>query len=254
MRTVEHVTTANRGSTHDVTRLLVTRQDPTSMYRPLGFLEAHADVDGVEYTFAYLRRAVAAPGFRPLVGMPQVRRYVSRGLFPLFAERLMDPRRPDRADYLAALDLGPDASPLLVLSRSGGHRAGDAVELSPVPSADADGRSSCVFLVHGIRHMPGSDAALDSLEEGDELALMPQPENRHNARALLVSARDSAPVGWVPDVLLDYVHGLAQPVVRVVRVNGPDVGSRLRLLVRVDGGAVAGWAPFSGPDWDVVDG
>lgn len=234
----------------EVSRLLVTRQDAARSYRPLGFLDARPTSEGTVYAFSYLEHATRAVGFRPLLGFPDVRRYESRGLFPLFAERLMDPRRPDRARFLAALDLGADASPLLVLSRSGGRRVGDAIELSPVPSADDRGRSQCVFLVHGIRYqMPTSGEVIDTLREGDLLALLPQPDNEHNERALLVTAGGGRPVGWVPDVLLDYVHGLADPSIRVVRANGPSVGPRLRLLVRVDGSAEPGWDPFSGPEW-----
>jgi len=237
----------------EVSRLLVTRQDVSRMYRPLGFLDARTTDESVDYEFSYLARAVRDPGFRPLLGFREVRRYESRGLFPLFSERLMDPRRPDRADFLAALALDADASPLLVLSRSGGRRVGDAIELTPVPLTDDQGRSQCIFLVHGVRHlMPAGGEVIDRLSEGDALALEPQPDNDHNERALLVTAEAGTPVGWVPDVLLDYVRGLSGASVHVVRANGPQVGSRLRLLVRVAGAAAPGWEPFSGPDWELA--
>jgi len=240
------------GADTEVSRLLVTRQDASRMYRPLGFLDARATDDGVDYAFSYLVRAVREPGFRPLLGFREVRRYESRGLFPLFSERLMDPRRPDRADFLAALALDADAAPLLVLSRSGGRRLGDAIELTPVPTTDDQGKSQCVFLVHGVRHMPAGGEVIDRLSEGDALAVEPEPDNKYNERALLVTAEAGAPVGWVPDVLVDYVRGLSGTSVHVVRANGPQVGPRLRLLVRVDGSAAPGWAPFSGPDWDTA--
>src|SRR4051794_5480803 len=99
-------------------RLLVTDQGSDRLYRPVGFHEACSSGEDTVYSFAYLRSAVERPSFRPLLGFRDVqRRYESPGLFPLFAERIMDPRRPDRPIFLAALDLSEGASPLEVLAR-----------------------------------------------------------------------------------------------------------------------------------------
>lgn len=233
-------------------RLLVTEKDADGFYRPIGFLGA-APRDGiVEYTFDYLRRAVEQPGFRPFLGFSDTgRSYSSAGLFPLFAERIMHPRRPEHPVFLAALDLTDDASPLEVLGRSGGQRAGDGIMLLPEPEIGLDGRSHCLFLVHGMRYIDDVDALLDGVGPGDQLTLRPEPGNSSNARALVVESSGEK-LGYVPDALLDHVYSVREPVLTVVRVNGPEVGVRLRLLVSLDGRVDDLVRPFSGERWQTV--
>lgn len=234
-------------------RLLVTEKDVDGFYRPVGFLAASARADSVEYSFDYLRTAVGREGFRPFLGFADVSRsYRSEGLFPLFAERIMDPRRPEHPLFLAALDLSGAPSPLEVLARSGGQRAGDGIMLLPEPEVDADGASRCFFLVHGIRYVDGAESVLGMLRPGDRLTLVPEPSNPANPRALVVVESSGQRLGWVPDVLLDHAHSVADPTITVVRVNGPEVGVRLRLLVRLDGRVAGGLAPFSGAGWETV--
>jgi hypothetical protein len=237
----------------ETTRLLVTEKDESGLYRPVGFLAAVNRDGDITYRFAYLEAAVRRPSFRPLLGFRDVARsYESTGLFPLFAERIMDPRRPDRPMFLAALDLADEATPLEVLARSGGQRAGDGILLTPVPRVEGDGRTSCVFLVHGIRHLAGAAERVDALRPGDRLRIAPEPKNPANPRALLVTEQTNRPLGWVPDALLEYVHQVHEAVLTVVRVNAPEVGTRLRLLVRLEGIGTPGWRPFTGPEWTTV--
>lgn len=241
---------ALRSSTH---RLLVTEKDASELYRPVGFLEADVAGESTTYLFAYLSAAVHRGDFRPLLGFADpARAYRSEGLFPLFAERIMDPRRPEHPVFLAALDLSEDASPLEVLSRSGGQRAGDGIMLLPVPVVADTGATSCTFLVNGVRHVEGAEDRIGRLQVGDALSLAPDLNNAVNARALLVTEGRGERLGWVPDALLDYVHLVRERRVTVVRVNGPEVGTRLRLLVRLDGVADPLVQPFTGPAWQTV--
>lgn len=109
-------------------RLLVTRRDPdTRRYLSLGFLSCS---DG-GYQFGYLRGAIESPDFQPLPGFGRTdRTYAAERLFPVFAERVMSSRRPDRQEALAALGLPETAAPFEVLVNSGGRSVGDSVELS----------------------------------------------------------------------------------------------------------------------------
>lgn len=84
-------------------RLAVAWQDPEARaYDPVGVLSQ----DSHGSRFSYLGRAAELPRFHAFLGFPDLRAsYESPVLFPLSAQRIMGDRRPDRADYLAVLDL-----------------------------------------------------------------------------------------------------------------------------------------------------
>ena len=90
-------------------RLVVTWQHPADRnIEPVGFL----DYDGQCYRFGYIRHALSVKDFRPLLGFRDLyRAYSSEDLFPLFAQRVMDPRRPDYQRYVERLGLPEEASP-----------------------------------------------------------------------------------------------------------------------------------------------
>ena len=99
--------------------LLVSRQDPeTRRYSRVGVL-SH---DGHTFRFKYDDDVP-----RALPGLPLGRVHESESLFPIFAERVMDPHRPERAETLEQLGLGAGAEPLEVLVVSGGGRTGELV-------------------------------------------------------------------------------------------------------------------------------
>ncbi len=230
--------------------LIVAWQHPvTRAIAPIGLL---GHVNG-KYTFVYLKDAPNVTGFRPLLGFPDfAQQYVSEHLFPIFSQRVMSTNRPDYAHYLDLLQLASDASPLRILGRSGGRREGDSLFLVQKPSTESDGSSRAVFFVHGVRHVAGASERITTLRRGDELLLQPMPNNRVNARALLATAKDSSPVGYVPDLLLDYVHNLmtvSDPKLTVRHCNNDDSPPNLRLLVECAGYLPAGYVPFSGAEW-----
>jgi len=232
-------------------RLLVAWQHPrTRAIVPVGFLEQ--DAEG--YSFAYLRRSLDVPGFQPLLGFENLDiRYRSPNLFPLFRQRLMDSKRPDYRTYLTVLGLKEGAQPLTILGRSGGRRAGDSIFLVREPEVADDGTTQAVFFVHGVRYQPNALARVSQLVKGETLILRDDPDNRVNPRAILVSARDQQPLGYVPDVLVPYVHRareVGEPTVTVQQVNNDDVPPNLRLLVRLEGRLPVGWHPFEGPEWE----
>jgi hypothetical protein len=82
-------------------RLAVAWQHPvTRAIEPVGILEC----DEAGYRFRYVRNALRVEGFRPLLGFPDLHRtYESTRLFPLFAQRVMDARRPDYRRMLGPL-------------------------------------------------------------------------------------------------------------------------------------------------------
>lgn len=217
------------------TELLVAWQDPESRrYHGVGLLTR---TDDAVYRFRYLDSAGNLPGFMPFLGFSDLQRnYDSGHLFPLFAERVLDESRPDRVDLYAALDLVATAGPMEFLARSGGRRAGDQIQLIPIPDVKDD-ETACVFLVHGVRYVPGAEEAIDRLHPGMELALEPEPGNPIDPDAVLVTS-DGTRLGWVPNPLLDYVRAVmhaGNARLTVVRANPRELGHHMRLLVRIEG-------------------
>lgn len=246
-------------------RLVVTWQHPHARrIHPVGFL----DFDGHGYEFRYMRNALTVLDFRPLIGFPDLERaYSSEELFPLFAQRAMDPRRPDFVRYVTRLGLQADTSPWEQIARSGGRRAGDSLQLFPVPTV-RNGEMTCSFLVHGVRHIgsvplalvngPRSvdrsdvEIALGRLQPGEELGLLPEPGNSVNSKALLVTS-DGVPVGYIPDMLLDDLASLREMATLrafVEVVNGPEAPWHLRLLGRLQADDVGEFCFFTGESWE----
>lgn len=232
------------------TRLLVTRRDPqTSAYRSVGFL-THT---GGAYTFAYLRAELERKGFRPLPGLTRATTgpVSSDVLFPLFAERVISSRRPDRHTSFEALGLPFDAAPMEVLARSHGQRVGDTIELLPAPDAGEGDEVAFTFLSHGVRHLLESEQErLSLLVPGEQLRLVPERTNQVNARAQLVTDLRDVRLGWLPDPLIDVVESINSPHVEVERANGPEVGFHFRLLARIEGRVRNGRWLFAGPEWE----
>lgn len=235
-------------------RLAVAWQHPElRSIQPVGLLS----FDGEHYEFHYIDNARRVPDFSPFVSFPDLdRSYGSTRLFPLFRQRVMDYRRPDYMRFVKALDLSPEATPWEQLARSEGRRAGDTIILFPEPVIEEDGSTCCNFFVHGIRYMlqenPSVEDRLRSLHKDDRLVLVPEPTNEANSRAILTASTDSVPLGWVPDLLLDYVHAIRDAGtydLRVRQCNGPDVPVHLRLLVRIAGEVRSGFSPFAGSQW-----
>lgn len=238
---------------NSVRRLWVTWQHPTTRLMHLvGCLESLPDGD---WSFWYVKRALAARDFKPFAHFPDLgRRYWSHDIFPVFANRVMSPRRSDYGQFLTALDLTNDATPFDILARSSGDRATDSIRLHPEPEYDhATTMTRCRFLVHGIRHVDGAAERIEGLKPGDRLTIRPEPTNPVNSRAMLLDVLSNQPVGYVPDLLLDYVYWLREyrgVEARIERVNPPPAPVSLRLLCMIQGSLPPGPTPFMGPDFE----
>jgi hypothetical protein len=251
-------------STEEAERLVVTWQHPIDRkISPVGFLT----YDGATYQFAYIENALRVEDFRPLLGFPNLRvGYSADELFPLFAQRAMDPRRPDYQRYVERLGLAGEPGPWEQISRSQGRRHGDTLQLLPEPTLDND-TLTCLFLVHGMRHahedpriLSGQEfrvtrdqieGALARLKPGDELVLAQEPGTQINPLALMVVGAD-VPVGWVPDLLVEDLQHLMRNVhvqVRVEHVNGPDAPWHMRLLARLQAAPAGDFRFFTGQQW-----
>jgi hypothetical protein len=248
-----------------VRRLVVTWQHPTlRTIEPVGFLA----FDGSTHSFCYIENALRTPDFRPLLGFPDFKtHYESVPLFPLFSQRVMDPRRPDYQRYVRRLGLEADATPWEQISRSGGRRQGDTLQLFPEPTV-VQGRLSCAFLVHGVRHIPSYrlqlgdvsittsherlETALSQIQPGDQLSLLDDQDNPVNQRAIITAAESGVPLGWVPNLLVDDLHKLraiSTVSVSAIKVNGPDASWHLRLLAQLSADVPGDFRFFTAPMW-----
>jgi hypothetical protein len=230
-------------------RLVVAWQHPVSrLIAPVGLLEHGAET----YRFRYLRRAAELPDFQPFLSFPVWdRTYTSPWLFPLFAQRIMSPRRPDFQQFLRQLDLDENATPWEQLARSEGRSSGDTVQVFPIPSVRADGTTTCRLLVHGVRHVERGE--LPPLITGERLTLQDESDNRFNPEAVLVCTATGRRLGYVPDLLIEHlnvVRSSGRPLTLAVEhVNGAEAPPHLRLLVRLDGATPAGYRPMTGESW-----
>ncbi len=238
-------------------RLVVTWQHPVSRsIQPVGVLACSTE----GFAFSYLAAASRVLDFRPILGFAELnRRYESATLFPFFAQRVIRPSRPDYSAYLHSLALADDADAWLILARSQGARVGDTTRVFPEPEVSDSGRARHTFFVNGVRHALGDDPAtgpaLSALRPGAQVQLRDQPTNPINPRAAQVVTNSGVALGWVPDVLLDYVSAVrsaGNPTLGVTMVNGVDVPAGFRLLVTLEGHVPEDYSFFSGPEWQLA--
>lgn len=249
-------------------RLVVAWQHPTvRSIHPVGFLTRTDE----GFTFSYIRNVLTVNDFPGLLGFDDLHRtYEAPDLFPLFAQRAMDPRRPDYHRYVnSRLGLEGDPGPWEQIARSQGYREGDTIQLFPEPTVDGD-EVRCLFLVHGMRHADKTaktingvritatreqiDSALEELERGAELGIFPEPDNVKNPLAVVVTISPDhlIPVGWVPDLLVEDLQrllGFAHVTVTAEHVNGPEAPWHLRLLARLRAAPAPGFQFFISDRW-----
>lgn len=230
---------------------LVTRQrrDGSRSYERLGVL---TNLDH-GWVFRYFQQVADDHSVSRLPGLPDAgRTSVSEYLFPVFSERVLSPRRPDRARILESMGLPTTAGPFEILARNGGRRQGDTIELIPLPIVDSRDEAHLQFLVHGMRYRtPEEQAAVDALSIGDDLLIGPDDANLHDSHAQFVMTLEGVVVGWVPAPLAPLVARTRGVRASVAHVNGSESTPHLRLLVEIRGPLLDA-AEFSNPRWQLV--
>ena len=134
-------------------------------------------------------------------------------LFPLFAQRVMRPSRPDFDRYRRALGLDVDTSDWSILGRSQGQREGDGICVFPEPDVDEAGGTSPTFFVSGLsdrmRQDPQVAPALARLAVGDRLRLLHERATVEHARAVLVVEQMGVALAWLPGLLLSHLDTIS---------------------------------------------
>lgn len=243
--------------------LFLAWQDPVHRrWYPVGKLTSNAGT----YTFEYIGGALEAAqhsGFEPLPGFPKLETaYESNQLFPLFANRVLSPSRPEYKDVLEWLSMPrSEDDPVAILARSGGQRRTDSLEVFPCPEMTQTGEYQVHFLVHGLSHMP-PDAAqrAELLKPGEPLLLMRDIQNPQDSLALALRTAerfkgDMYLVGYCPRYIRGDIADLLENVscerveVTVERVNLPPVPIQFRVLCRLKLRWPPGFRPFSTPEY-----
>jgi hypothetical protein len=155
------------------------------------------------------------PDFCPFPGMDGMEQmYASDALFPLFANRLLSPSRPEYEEFLKWGGFNPSDSPppLAILGVTEGIRQTDSIEVFPCPRPDVNGCYDSRFFLHGIRWMP--QAAVDRIAQlgaGDRLLLMPDLQNESDRNAIAVRTEvERTLIGYVPRYLARDVRTLLE--------------------------------------------
>lgn len=242
--------------------LLVAARSPEpdqAGWSPIGRLEFDQGV----YRFVYTRGARTAPGFRPFTGMEDLEEiYQSEELFPVFANRLLPPSRPEYEAYLrwGGFDSANPPDPIAMLGVTEGIRRTDMIELFPCPAPAADGCYVNKFFLHGLRYMP--DATRErvlQLREGERLYPMLDLCNPAdpNAVALRTAEGDRLMLGYAPRYLAQdfrkLFHGCDADFIEVLvdRVN-KDAPMQQRLLCRMHSCWPEGFQPCSGEEFQPI--
>jgi hypothetical protein len=211
----------------------------TGSWGPVGRL----DYDDGVYRFVYTRGAQTLHDFSPFPGMPDVNQvYESEELFPLFANRLLSPSRPEYVGFLQWGGFNPDSrpDPIAILGVTEGIRQTDSIEVFPCPIPDAENCYLNKFFLHGVRWR-GEEAIkrIGHLKQGEQLLVKPDPSNASDPNAVAVYADTGAScIGYVPRYLARDVNHLLQKChpdfvkLFVERVN-PDAPLQQRVLCRM---------------------
>jgi len=178
---------------------------------PVGRLE----YDGQLFRFFYTRGAKMSAGFRPFSQMERLDNiYESEALFPLFANRLLSPSRPEYEAFLRWGDFDPNnpPDPIALLGVTEGIRQTDAIEVFPCPVPDLDGCYVNKFFLHGIRWMaPAAVERITHLKPDDRLYAMPDPCNEADPNAVAVRTKEEPMmIGYVPRYLAQDIRKLLE--------------------------------------------
>ncbi len=226
---------------------------------PIGRLDA--DLLRPSYRFRYIggaKRAQAEADFPLLMEFPHLERdYWALDLFPLFRNRVINPRRPDREEHLRRLDLQTHADSFEILSTSGGYRATDAYEVFPKLEKAPDGSFKCRFFLHGWRHVNSpAQKRLEKLGCGEALYVTLELTNPSTRLAVQLQTTDYHMIGWaprylVPDLASAMIQRPREYEANVVRINPQPAPSKQRVLIEMRG-EWDDYEPMIGPDYQPV--
>jgi len=241
------------------TLFLAWQDQQSRSWFPIGRLT----FDGQQYQFVYTHGATEAQakhGFPLLYSFPDLNKvYISRELFPLFSNRVMRRSRPDYKNYIEWLNIPlHQDDPIAILSRSGGQKATDNLEIFPCPESGENGLYHIHFFAHGLRYLPAcAIERINELEPDELLYLAHEFQNPYDPRALLLCTRDRHILGYCPRYIVDDVFKLKKEnpqlvKIHVQRVNPVPTPLQLRLLCNLTAQWPPDFQPFSSWEYQPV--
>lgn len=213
------------------------------------------------YSFAYTQGAKLSSEFKPFGMMKDLDVvYKSDKLFPIFANRVLAKNRPEYKDYLRWLGLSDvEHDDLEELSRTGGLRATDSLELFPCPLPTESNTYEAYFFSRGLRHLyPENLVRAQKLEVGELLYLMQDFQNDVDQMALLMRTCDPVTlVGYAPRYYSAEFTKLIQQLPRdQVRVTVEQVNSdspiQYSVLCKLSSPWPSGFEPFSSSEFKTL--
>lgn len=199
---------------------LAWRAPDTNSWHVVGLLRKRGD----NFIFNYTKGCKASDKFIPFSGMTQLdQTYVSKELFPLFANRLLSTKRPEYPKFISWLGLDAEqVSPINVLARSGGMRLTDSLQMFKRIEIADDGTFTHIMFAHGLSHLSASASErVLSLVVGEQLCLCLDVQNSADPFAVIIRAeRPSEIVGYCP-------RYLAQDITKILT----DSGSYVKIYV-----------------------
>lgn len=205
-------------------------------------------------------KAQAESNFQLLHSFPKADKiYTSSELFPLFANRLMRPSRPDYQDYIQWLNIPQnEVEPIGVLARSGGRKATDTFEVFSCPESNENGLYHIHFFVHGLRYMPEcSIEQVKQLQPGERLYLTQDFQNPYDSKALLLRTEQRHNLGYCPRYLAEDICEVLKQnsesvFVYVERVNPAPTPIQFRVLCNMTAQWHNNFSPFSSQDYQPI--
>ena len=191
------------------------------------------------YRFAYIKdyKKARDKGWGMLRPFPEEREYQSKKLFPVFSCRLPDPKRRDIGSILREYGM-EKYDEYELLKRSGARLPIDSYEfIDPIfPDDESITRK---FFVSGVRHAvkcEGKDCSLmNVVNVGDELELIPEPDNPVDKFAVALYTKSGDKVGFVPAYYSEQVtHRLNMGMTYLCEVLEVNRGDNCRECIRVN--------------------
>jgi hypothetical protein len=178
----------------------------TGQWLPIGIL-SH---DGKVFSFCYTNGIKFCDGFYLPGFNDPLETYESDELFPIFTNRILSPSRPEFADVLRWCDLPPDADQLTILTRTGGRRVTDTLEVFPDIDVDPiNGVYSSTFFIRRANQI-----VLNSLDKNKQYKVTIDQNGDNYVRLLRI---DGKIIGECPIYISELFN--EQTKIEIVKIN-----------------------------------